>query len=114
VNPHVEPSLYVFSLLARDLMRNSLSNLFRASPRYLPSDVVSDLVSDLASHLNPPNRLSHVCNVSQLIRDIRYAGLTRLLGVKVEIHQLSTLPTSSLRTSSAPSGSFDKVRSWRA
>jgi hypothetical protein len=54
----------------------------------------------------------HVCNFSQLIRDIRYAGLTRLLGMKVEIYQLPTLPTS-LRTSSptngeplAPSGSF--------
>ena len=44
---------------------------------------------------------------------MRYADLTRFLGVKVEIYQLSTLPTSSLRTSSptsngplAPSGSF--------
>ena len=30
----------------------------------------------------------HVCNFSQSIRDIRYACHTRLLGVKVEIHQL--------------------------
>jgi hypothetical protein len=30
----------------------------------------------------------HVCNFSQLIRDIRYAGLTQLLGMKVEIYQL--------------------------
>ena len=58
----------------------------------------------MASHLNPPNRQSHVCNFNQLIRDIRYAGLTRLLGVKVEIYQLSTLSTSSLRTSSPTSG----------
>jgi hypothetical protein len=58
----------------------------------------------MASHLNPPNRQSHVCNFSQLIHDIRYAGLTRLLGVEVEIYQLSTLPTSSLRTSSPTSG----------
>ena len=58
----------------------------------------------MASHLNPSNRQSHVCNFSQLIRNIRYEGLTRLLGVKVEIHQLSTLPTSSLRTSSHTSG----------
>jgi hypothetical protein len=67
----------------------------------------------MASHLNPPNWQSHVCNFSQLIRDIRFAGLTWLLGVKVEVYQLSTLPTSSLWTSSptsgeplAPSGSF--------
>ena len=67
----------------------------------------------MASHLNPPNRQSHIYDSIQLIRDIRYVGVTRLLGVKVEIHQLPTLPTSSLRTSSptsgeplAPSGSF--------
>jgi len=58
----------------------------------------------MASHLNPPNRQSHVCNSSQIIRDIRHACLTRLLGVKVEIYQLPTLPTSSLRTSSPTSG----------
>ena len=58
----------------------------------------------MASHLNPPNRQSHVCNFSQLIRNIRHAGLTRLLGMKVEIYQLSTLPTSLLRTSSPTSG----------
>jgi hypothetical protein len=65
------------------------------------------------SHLNPPNRQLHVCNFGQLICDIRHACLTRLLGVKVEIYQLPTLPTSSFRTSSptnggplAPSGSF--------
>ena len=34
---------------------------------------------------------------------MRYASLTRLLGVKVEIYQLSTLPTSFLWTSSPPS-----------
>jgi hypothetical protein len=58
----------------------------------------------MARHLNPPNRLSHVCN----------AGLTRLPNVKVEIHHLCTLPTSSLQTSSPtsggpsdPSGSFE-------
>jgi len=68
----------------------------------------------MVSHLNPPNRQSHVCNFGQLIYDIRHAGLTRLLGVKVEIYQqVPTLPMSSLRTSSltsgeplAPSGSF--------
>ena len=67
----------------------------------------------MASHLNPPNRQSHVCNFSQLIRDIRHASLTRLLDTKVEIYQLPTLPTSLLQTSSptsgeplAPSGSF--------
>jgi hypothetical protein len=58
----------------------------------------------MASHLNPPNQQSHVYNFNQLIRDIRHAGLTRLLGMKVEIHQLPTLPTSSLRTSSPTSG----------
>jgi hypothetical protein len=58
----------------------------------------------MASHLNPSNRQSHVCNLSQLICDIRYAGLTQLLGVKVEIYQLCTLPTSSLQTSSPTSG----------
>jgi hypothetical protein len=67
----------------------------------------------MASHLNPPNRQSHIYNSIQLIRDIRYVGVTWLLGVKVEIHQLPTLPTSLLRTSSltnggplAPSGLF--------
>ena len=65
--------------------------------------VVLEVVT-MASHLNPPNQQSRVCNFSQLIFDIRYAGLTQLLGVKVEIHQLSTLPTSSLRTSSPTSG----------
>jgi hypothetical protein len=78
----------------------------------------------MASHLNPSNRKSHVCNLSQLICDIS-AGLTQLLGVKVEIYQLSTLPTSSLETSSptsggplAPSGSFllhcndNRSRTW--
>jgi hypothetical protein len=50
--------------------------------------------------------LSHICNVSQSIRDIRYADLTRLLSVKVEIYQLSTLPTFSLRTSSPTSEAF--------
>ena len=37
----------------------------------------------MASHLNPPNRQSHVYNFNQLIRDIRHAGLTRLLCMKV-------------------------------
>jgi hypothetical protein len=67
----------------------------------------------MASHLNPPNRQSHVYNFNQLIRDIRHACLTRLLCMKVEIYQLPTLPTSLLRTSFptsggplAPSGSF--------
>ena len=67
----------------------------------------------MASHLNPTNWQSHVCNFSQLIHDIRHAGLTWLLGMKVEIDLLPTLPTSFLRTSSptsggplAPSGSF--------
>jgi hypothetical protein len=55
-------------------------------------------------HLNPPNRQSHVCNFSQLIRDIRHAGLTRLLRMRVEIFQLSSLPTSFLQTSSPTSG----------
>jgi hypothetical protein len=70
----------------------------------------------MASHLNPPNRQSHVCNFSQLIRDKRHAGLTELLGMKVEIYQLPTLPMSFLRTSSptsgvplAPSGSLVKL-----
>jgi hypothetical protein len=45
----------------------------------------------------------HVCNFSQLIRNIRYVGLSQLLGMKVEIYQLPTLPTS-LRTSSPTSG----------
>jgi len=69
----------------------------------------------MASRLNPPNRQSHIYNSIQLIRDIRYVGVTRLLGVKVEIHQLPTLPTSLLRTSSpssggplAPSGSLNQ------
>jgi hypothetical protein len=55
----------------------------------------------------------HVYNFSQLICDVRHADLTRLLGMKVEIHQLPTLPTSFWQTSSstnggplAPSGSF--------
>ena len=39
----------------------------------------------MASYLNPPNQQSHVCNFSQLIRDIRHVGLTRLLSMKVEI-----------------------------
>ena len=60
----------------------------------------------MASHLNPPYRQSHVCNFSQFIRDIRYVGLTRLLDVKVEIFQLSTMPSSSLRTSSPTSGAI--------
>ena len=67
----------------------------------------------MASHLNPPNWQSHVCNFSQLIRNIEHAGLTRLPCMKVEIYQLPTLPTSLLWTSSptsgaplAPSGSF--------
>jgi hypothetical protein len=58
----------------------------------------------MVSHLNPPNRQSHVYNFSQSIRDLRHAGLTRLLGMKVEIYQLHTLPTSLLRTSSPISG----------
>jgi hypothetical protein len=58
----------------------------------------------MASDLNPPNRQSHVYNFSQLIRDIRHACLSRLLNMKVEIYQLLTLPTSSLRTSSPTSG----------
>jgi len=58
----------------------------------------------MASHLNPPTRQSHVCNFNQLIRDITHAGLTRLLGMKVEFHQLPTLPTSFLRTSSPTTG----------
>jgi hypothetical protein len=52
----------------------------------------------MASHLNPPNRQSHVCNFSQLINDIRHASLTRLLGMKVEIHQLLALPTSAFES----------------
>ena len=73
----------------------------------------------MASHLNPPNWQSHVCNFSQLIRDIKHACLTRLLCMKVEIYQLPTLPTSLLRTSSptsdgllAPNGSFWMYISW--
>ena len=58
----------------------------------------------MASHLNPPNRQSHVCNFSQLIRNIRRASLTQLLCMKVDIYQLPTLPTSLLRTSSPTSG----------
>ena len=58
----------------------------------------------MASHLNPPNWQSHVCKIHQLIRDIRHAGLTGLLCMKVEIHQLPTLPTSLLHTSSPTSG----------
>jgi hypothetical protein len=42
--------------------------------------------------------------LANLICDRRHAGLTRLLGMKVEIYQLPTLPTSSLRTSSLTSG----------
>ena len=45
----------------------------------------------------------HVCNFNQLIHDIRYACLIWLLGMKVEIYQLLTLPIS-LRTSSPTSG----------
>ena len=70
----------------------------------------------MASHLNPPNRQSHVCNFSQLIRDIRHACLTWLVSMKFEIYQLPTLPTSFLQTSSptsggplAPSGSLTGV-----
>ena len=58
----------------------------------------------MASHLNPPNRQSHVCKISQLIRDIRHANLTRLLFMKVEIYQPPTLPMSLLQTSSPTSG----------
>ena len=36
------------------------------------------------------NTLNAKCNLGQLIRDIRYAGLTRLLSMKVEGHQLPT------------------------
>jgi hypothetical protein len=71
----------------------------------------------MASHLNPPNRQSHVYNFNQIIRDIRHACLTRLLNMKVEIYQLHTLPMSFLQTSSltssgplAPSGSLPKIQ----
>jgi hypothetical protein len=47
--------------------------------------------------------IQHVCNFSQSIRDIRYASLTWLLGMKVEVYQLLIFPTS-LRTSSSTSG----------
>jgi hypothetical protein len=57
----------------------------------------------MVSHLNPTNRQSHVYNSSQLICGIRHACLTRLVGMKVEIHRLPTLPTLSLQTSSATS-----------
>jgi hypothetical protein len=63
----------------------------------------------MASHLNPPIQQSHVCNFRQLIRDIRYTGLTRLLSVKVEIYQLSTLPKSSLQTSPTSGGLWPLV-----
>ena len=60
----------------------------------------------------------HICYFSQLIRDIRYACLTWLLSMKVEIDQLPTLPISLLRTSSptsggplAPSGSLAYINS---
>ena len=36
------------------------------------------------------NTLNAICNLGQLIRNIRYAGLTRLRGMKVEVHQLPT------------------------
>ena len=36
------------------------------------------------------NTLNAKCNLGQLIRNIRYASLTRLLSMKVEFHQLPT------------------------
>ena len=64
----------------------------------------------MASHLNPPNRQSHVCNFNQLIHDIRYAGITRLLSVKVEIYKFSTLPTSSCGLLLPPAVAFGPER----
>ena len=59
------------------------------------------------------NTLNAKCNLGQLIRDIMYAGLTWLLSMKVEGHQLPTCLATFLQTSSptsggplAPSGSF--------
>ena len=36
------------------------------------------------------NTLNAKCNLGQLIRDIRYASLTRLRSMKVKVHQLPT------------------------
>ena len=98
--------------LSKDFEKKSMGGEMSFRPLVRPHRSFTSLFSHpsdkfqltMASHLNPPNRQSHVYNSNQLIRDIRHACLTRLLGMKVEIYQIPTLPTSFLRTSSPTSG----------